>query len=235
MKVEEYPSSTPSKTGYDGSRPGDKSTPTPFRFGTLPRMDRSPIQIVPVTLKGRHVSLEPLSPEHHDALVEAVKDGELWKLWYTIVASPEDMRADIDQRLAKQKAGSMVPFTVRDATGRIVGETTYCNIDAAARRVEIGSTWYANAVQRTPLNTEAKLLLLTHAFEKLGCMVVEFRTSFYNHASRTAIARLGARQDGILRSQGWHKDGSVRDTVVFSITAAEWPAVRSNLQLKLSR
>jgi RimJ/RimL family protein N-acetyltransferase len=188
----------------------------------------------PVTLKGRHVSLEPLRVEHHDALAEAVRDGELWKLWYTIVPSTGDMRADIERRLANQRAGNMLPFAVRDATGRIVGETTYCNIDAPRRRVEIGSTWYAKSVQRTPLNTEAKHLLLTHAFEQMNCIAVEFRTSFFNHSSRKAIERLGARQEGILRNHGWHKDGTLRDTVIFSITMQEWPAVKSNLEFKLS-
>ena len=192
-------------------------------------------KLEPLTLTGRHVVLEPLLREHHDALVEAVHDGELWKLWYTIVASPEKMRADIEQRLAQQKAGTMLPFTVRNpASGKFVGMTTFCNIDLPRRRVEIGSTWYAKAVQRTPLNTEAKLLLLTHAFETLGCLAVEFRTSFYNHASRSAIARLGARQDGVLRNYGWHTNGTLRDTVVFSIIQSEWPAVKANLEFKVT-
>jgi RimJ/RimL family protein N-acetyltransferase len=190
----------------------------------------------PVTLSGRHVLLEPLSHDHHDALVEAVRDGELWKLWYTIVAAPGDMRADIENRLAQHKKGTMVPFTVRSLPDRkIVGMTTYLNIEPTRHRVEIGSTWYANAVQRTPLNTEAKLLLLGHAFEAMKCIAVEFRTSFFNHSSRRAIERLGAKQDGILRNYGWHKNGTIRDTVVFSITNDEWPAVKSNLEFKLGK
>ena len=191
--------------------------------------------VQPVTLRGRHAILEPLSPDHHDALAKAVQDGELWKLWYTIVPSPEEMRADIGRRLAQQREGSMLPFVVRSATdNKIVGATTYVNIDTARHRVEIGSTWYAKSVQRTLLNTEAKLMLLSHAFETVKCIAVEFRTSFFNHASRRAIERLGARQDGILRNYGWHKDGTVRDTVVFSIVAEEWPAVKAHLEFKLA-
>jgi RimJ/RimL family protein N-acetyltransferase len=199
-------------------------------------MSESKFVVKPLTLRGRHAILEPLLPGHHDSLVKTVLDGELWKLWYTIVPSPEEMRADIDRRLAQQRDGTMVPFVVRNAEdSKIVGATTYCNIDAARHRVEIGSTWYAKSVQRTSLNTEAKLLLLTHAFETLQCLAVEFRTSFFNHASRSAIERLGARQDGILRSYGWHKNGTLRDTVVFSIVAQEWPAAKKHLEFKLAR
>jgi RimJ/RimL family protein N-acetyltransferase len=188
----------------------------------------------PITLHGRHASLEPLSATHHDDLVEATRDGELWKLWYTAVPSPEGMRAEIERRLELQQAGAMLPWTVRSlATGKIVGMTTYMNIDAKYRRVEIGSTWYAKSAQRTPLNTECKLMLLTHAFESLACIAVEFRTGFFNHASRRAIERLGAKQDGILRSHQLYADGSLRDTVVFSIVAAEWPAVKQHLEFKL--
>ena len=189
----------------------------------------------PVTLRGRHALLEPLLPQHHDALVESVLDGELWKLWYTVVPSPEEMRADIDRRLAQQRDGTMLPFVVRSAAdGKVVGATTYCNIEPSRHRVEIGATWYAQSVQRTGLNTEAKSLLLAHAFESMACIAVEFRTSFFNLASRCAIERLGAHQDGILRSYGWHKNGTLRDTVVFSIVAAEWPAVKANLEFKLA-
>jgi N-acetyltransferase len=190
----------------------------------------------PVALTGRHASLEPLSPDHHDGLVAATRDGELWKLWYTAVPSPEGMRAEIERRLQLQRSGSMLPWTVRDlAGGNIVGMTPYMNIDARNRRVEIGSTWYAHSVQRTAINTECKLMLLTHAFEKLDCIAVEFRTSFFNHASRRAIERLGAKQDGILRSHQLHTNGTLRDTVVYSIIAAEWPAVKQHLQFKLQR
>lgn len=180
--------------------------------------------------------MEPLSHDHHDALVEATRDGELWKLWYTSVPSPEGMRAEIERRLGFQQAGSMLPWTVRShVTGKVVGMTTYMNIDPVYRRVEIGSTWYAQTAQRTPLNTECKLMLLTHAFESLACIAVEFRTGFFNHASRRAIERLGAKQDGILRSHQLYADGSLRDTVVFSIIASEWPAVKKHLNFKLGR
>jgi RimJ/RimL family protein N-acetyltransferase len=190
----------------------------------------------PITLTGSHAQLEPLSMAHHDGLVEAVRDGEIWKLWYTAVPSPEGMRAEIERRLGLQQAGSMLPWTVRSlATGKIAGMTTYMNIDAKYRRVEIGSTWYAKSAQRTALNTECKLMLLTHAFEKLACIAVEFRTGFFNHASRKAIERLGAKQDGILRSHQLYSDGTLRDTVVFSIIAAEWPAVKQHLGFKLGQ
>lgn len=188
-----------------------------------------------ITLSGRHAALEPLAYAHQDGLAEAVRDGELWNLWYTAVPKPEGMRAEIERRLGLQKAGSMLPFAVRSlANEKIVGMTTYMNIDANNRRVEIGSTWYAKSAQRTPLNTECKLLLLRHAFEALDCIAVEFRTGFFNFASRRAIERLGAKQDGILRSHQRYADGSLRDTVVFSIVAHEWPAVRRHLEFKLA-
>ena len=186
------------------------------------------------TLTGRHVTLEPLSQEHHDELCEATRDGELWKLWYTIVPSPEDMRANIERRLELQREGSMVPWAVRDhASGKVVGMTTYMNIDTKSQRVEIGSTWYARSVQRTPLNTDCKLLLLTHAFETLHCIAVEFRTSFFNLQSRKAIERLGAKQDGVLRNHMRMPDGTLRDTCVYSILPGEWPAVKKHLQFKM--
>jgi len=184
----------------------------------------------PVTLHGDRVVLEPLSHDHHDGLVEAARDGRLWELWYTSVPTPEGMRAEIDRRLGLQAAGEMLPFTARRRSdGRVVGMTTYLHVDAGAPRVEIGSTWTARSAQRTGLNRESKLLLLGHAFDVLGCVVVEFRTHWHNQQSRTAIARLGARQDGVLRSHQRMPDGSLRDTVVFSVVAAEWPAVRSGL------
>jgi RimJ/RimL family protein N-acetyltransferase len=189
----------------------------------------------PINLIGRHAALEPLSYEHQGALTEAVRDGELWKLWYTTVPSPEGMRTEIERRLGLQKAGAMLPFAVLDrASGKFAGMTTYMNIDAINRRVEIGSTWYARSVQRTPLNTECKLMLLAHAFETLDCIAVEFRTGFFNHSSRRAIERLGAKQDGVLRSHQRYADGSLRDTVVFSIVAQEWPAVKRHLEFKLT-
>jgi RimJ/RimL family protein N-acetyltransferase len=189
----------------------------------------------PVVLTGDHAKLEPLQREHRDALIEAVKDGELWKLWYTYVPAPDKMEAEIERRLGLQATGSMLPFTVRNAAGKIVGMTTFMNIDATHKRVEIGSTWYASSVQRTPLNTECKLMLLRHAFENLDCIAVEFRTHFFNHASRRAIERLGAKQDGILRSHQVAPNGSLRDTVVFSIITSEWPAVRAHLNYQLGK
>ena len=190
----------------------------------------------PVTLQGKIVTVEPLRIDHHDGLVEAVKDGELWNLWYTKVPAPDAMRADIERRLGLQERGSMLPFAVIDnATQRVVGATTYMNIDAENRRVEIGSTWYAQSAQRTGLNTECKRLLLTHAFETLDCIAVEFRTSHFNRASRRAIERLGAKLDGILRNHSIMPNGTLRDTCVYSITAAEWPTVKAHLEYQLTR
>ena len=188
----------------------------------------------PVTLVGPHARLEPLSHAHIDGLTEAVKDGELWKLWYTAIPKPEDMGKEIDRRLNLQKAGSMLPFTVFDANGQIAGMSTYMNVDAANLRVEIGSTWYAQRVQRTALNTQCKLLLLTHAFEKLDCIAVEFRTHFFNQQSRRGIERLGAKQDGILRNHQIAPNGTLRDTVVFSIIASEWPTAKAHLTYQLN-
>jgi len=187
----------------------------------------------PITLHGPHARLEPLSPDHHDGLVEAARDGELWKLWYTSVPKPENMASEIERRIGLLAAGTMLPFTVLDADGRIAGMTTYMNVDAKNRRVEIGSTWYAKRVQRSALNTQCKLLLLTHAFENLHCIAVEFRTHFLNHQSRRAIERLGAKQDGILRSHQIAPNGTVRDTVVYSIIPSEWPVVKAHLEFQL--
>jgi RimJ/RimL family protein N-acetyltransferase len=191
------------------------------------------------TLRGQHASLVPLTAVHHDDLVEAVRDGELWKLWYTSIPTPEGMAAEIERRLGLQKAGSMLPFAVLDASGKAVGMTTFMNIDAANRRVEIGSTWYRTGVQRSPLNTECKRLLLGHAFETLDCIAVEFRTHFFNHQSRRGIERLGAKLDGVLRSHqiNRHPDaqGALRDTCVYSILAGEWPAVKAHLTHQLTR
>lgn len=187
------------------------------------------------TLSGRHVQLEPLAREHAEGLRAAAADGELWKLWFTSVPQPEAAEAYIDTALALQAEGRALPFVVRDADGVIVGSTRYGNIEAAHRRVEIGWTWYAQRVQRTALNTEAKRLLLAHAFERLDCIAVEFRTHWHNHRSRAAIARLGAKQDGVLRNHMLMPDGGVRDTVVFSIIASEWPAVRQGLDFRLAR
>jgi RimJ/RimL family protein N-acetyltransferase len=186
----------------------------------------------PVTLQGPHATLRPLARDHHDGLCAATRDGELWKLWYTSVPSPEGMAAEIERRLALP---TMCPFSVFDASGRIVGMTTYMNVDAVNRRVEIGSTWYAASAQRTPLNTQCKRLLLAHAFEALACIAVEFRTHRLNLQSRRAIERLGAQQDGILRAHSRAADGTLRDTAVYSITATEWPTVRSHLDWQLAK
>ena len=188
-----------------------------------------------VILKGDHATLVPLSPDHCADLVEAEKDGELWTLWYTFGPAPDEMAANIEGRLAKRAAGSMSPFTVIDnASGRPVGMTTYMNIDAASRRVEIGATWYRKAVQRSAINTECKLMLLRHAFEILDCIAVEFRTHFLNHQSRRAIERLGAKLDGVLRTHTRMPNGTLRDTRVYSILPGEWPAVTANLESRLA-
>jgi len=190
----------------------------------------------PVSLRGARAALEPLAVTHRDALMEAVKDGELWKLWYTHVPPPDKMGAEIERRLKLLAAGSMLPFTVIDtASGAAVGMTTFMNVDAANRRVEIGSTWYRKSVQRSGINTQCKLLLLTHAFETLDCIAVEFRTHFFNHQSRTAIERLGAKLDGVLRSHQRAANGTLRDTCVYSIVASEWPTVRAHLTHQLAR
>ena len=186
------------------------------------------------SLRGRHVQLEALAREHADGLRAAAADGELWKLWFTSVPSPEATESYIDTALASQAEGRALPFVVRDADGVVVGSTRYGNIESAHRRVEIGWTWYAQRVQRTALNTEAKRLLLTHAFERMDCISVEFRTHWHNHRSRAAIARLGAKQDGVLRNHMIMPDGGVRDTVVFSIIASEWPAVKQGLDFRLA-
>lgn len=189
----------------------------------------------PVRLEGEHASLVPLTPGHCAALIDAVRDGELWRLWYTFIPPPEKMAAEIDRRLELASRGAMLPFAVLDAAGTPVGMTTYMNIDADHRRVEIGSTWYAQRVQRTALNTECKLMLLRHAFESLECIAVEFRTHRLNFQSRRAIERLGAQLDGILRCHMRLADGSLRDTAVYSIIASEWPAVRNRLEFELER
>ena len=189
----------------------------------------------PVTLKGRHATLAPLAQQHLAGLQDAARDGELWQLWYTFIPKPEAMATEIERRLSLLARDSMLPFTVFDADGRIAGMTTYMNADAANRRVEIGSTWYARRVQRTPLNTECKLMLLTHAFDALDCIAVEFRTHRMNTQSRRAIERLGAQLDGMLRSHQLSPNGALRDTAVYSIIAAEWPTVRAHLQYQLER
>ncbi len=189
-------------------------------------------------LSGKHVQLVPLSMAHHDALIEAVKDGELWRHWYTFIPTPEKMADEISRRLNLHQQGSMLPFAVL-RNGKAVGMTTYMNIDAPNKRVEIGSTWYRANVQRSALKTECKRLLLAHAFEQLNCIAVEFRTHFFNQQSRNAIERLGAKLDGILRNHAinTHPDavGALRDTCVYSILNTDWPSVKAHLDYQLSR
>lgn len=185
---------------------------------------------------GQFVTVEPLTMAHHDDLVVAVADGDLHRLWYTWIPAPDEMGREIERRLSLRRSGTMLPFAVINrVNGRAVGMTTYMNIDAVNRRVEIGSTWYAQSTQKSGINTECKVLLLGHAFEQLDCIAVEFRTHFFNSQSRRAIERLGAKQDGILRAHSRMPDGTLRDTVVYSITATEWPTVKSHLQFQLNR
>lgn len=192
--------------------------------------------IAPVSLEDEKVALVPLSQDQHDDLVEASADGDLSALWYTFVPGEAGMKAEIERRLSLQETGSMIPFAVVDkSSGKAVGMTTYMSIDHDNKRVEIGSTWYRKSVQRTGLNTRCKKLLLGHAFETLDCIAVEFRTHFFNRQSRTAIERLGAKQDGILRNHVRMPDGTLRDTCVFSILGTEWPAVKTHLTFQISK
>lgn len=192
--------------------------------------------LTPVTLQSTRVTLAPLAADHVEDLRAAVRDGELWNLWYTHVVTPDNMAAEIQRRLKAQADGTMLPFSVIDnAQRKVVGMTTFMNLDAPNRRLEIGGTWYRKSVQRSDLNTQSKLLLLTHAFDTLDCVAVEFRTHFFNHQSRRAIERLGAKLDGILRSHQIAGNGTLRDTCVYSITAAEWPTVKSHLTWQLAR
>jgi len=191
--------------------------------------------LAPLTLAGPFARLEPLAASHCEGLQAAARDGELWRLWYTTVPSEQGMSAEIERRLGLHAKGSMLPFTVFDAEGCIAGMTTYMNIDSVHRRVEIGSTWYAASSQRSGLNTQCKLLLLGHAFDALDCIAVEFRTHRLNTASRRAIERLGAQLDGVLRAHIRSPDGTLRDTAVYSITAAEWPTIKTHLQWLLQK
>ncbi|MEJ6394291.1 GNAT family protein [Gymnodinialimonas sp. 2305UL16-5] len=186
-----------------------------------------------LSLRGEHVALEPLSQDHCAALAEASDAGQMHRLWYTTIPSAEGMATEIDRRLGLRDKGQMIPFTVLDASGRPVGMTTYMNIDHALPRVEIGSTWIGPNAQRGPLNTEAKRLLLGQAFEVWSCVAVEFRTHRLNLQSRRAIERLGAQLDGVLRAHMRMADGTLRDTACYSITAPEWPTVRSHLDWQL--
>lgn len=191
--------------------------------------------IEPVVLAGTHVTLVPLVLDHVAGLQSSARDGELWRNWFTSIPRPEDTQAYVEFALAAQAAGAAAPFAVLDPNGEVAGTTRYCNIDAVNRRVEIGWTWYATRVQRSALNTEAKKLLLTHAFEVLGAAAVELRTNRMNMRSRRAIERIGAVQDGILRNHMRLPDGGYRDTVVYSIIESEWPAVKRHLRYLMER
>ncbi|TNE53821.1 MAG: N-acetyltransferase [Bacteroidetes bacterium] len=187
-----------------------------------------------ITLHGNLVRLEPLSLEHTKGLELAVQDGELWKLWYTTAPEPLKVSEYIERALSEMQQGSSLPFAViRQEDDTVLGTTRYMHIDHQTKRLEIGSTWYAKSVQRSGVNTECKFLLLRHAFEDLNCVAVEFRTHWHNLASRNAIARLGAKQDGILRNHLIDKTGGLRDTVVFSILNSEWHAVKQSLLFKM--
>lgn len=194
------------------------------------------IEIHPVKLEGHGVRLEPLTYEHHDGLAAAAADGKLWELWFTSVPEPEQMRAYIANALAGQEAGHMLPWAVRElASGAIIGSTRYHDIVAAIDRVEIGYTWYGKRWQRSHVNTSCKLLLLGHAFDTLGCKVVGLRTDNFNFASQRAIEALGAKKDGVIRYHLARRDGSARDTVMYSILAGEWRDVKRHLEFRLAR
>jgi len=194
------------------------------------------IHLKPVTLEGHGVRLEPLSREHHDGLVAAASDGRLWELWFTSVPEPEQTHAYISGAQAGLEAGHMLPWAVRElASGLIAGSTRYHDIIANVDRVEIGWTWYAKRWQKSHVNTACKLLLLEHAFDRLGCKVVGLRTDNFNFTSQRAIEALGAKKDGVIRHHWPRRNGTVRDTVMYSILAHEWPDVRRHLELRLSR
>ena len=194
------------------------------------------IQVESVVLEGRGVRLEPLGEEHVEGLADAVVDGRLWELYFTATAEPERMHDYVANALAGQAAGHMLPWAVRDlASGAIVGSTRYYDIRADIDRVEVGYTWYAKRSQRTHVNTTCKLLLFQHAFDTLGCKVVGLQTDAFNFTSQRAIEGLGAKKDGVIRHDLKRRDGSVRDTVVYSILAAEWPDVRRHLEFRLAR
>jgi N-acetyltransferase len=190
--------------------------------------------VEPVTLTGqRWVTLEPLSREHVAEIAAAAADGEVGSLWFTAAPSPQTAAQWVEKLLGIQADDEGVTFVVRRLDGTLVGSSSFFNVDAANRRLEIGHTWYAASARRTGVNAETKLLMLGHAFDELGCVAVEFRTHFFNFTSRAAIERLGAKLDGLLRSHQLLPDGSRRDTVVYSILDIEWPAVRTNLRFRL--
>ncbi len=190
----------------------------------------------PVVLEGRGIRLEPLTLEHHDALVAAASDGKLWDLWFTSVPEPSQANAYITAALTGQRDGHMLPWAVRElTTNAVIGSTRYHDIVAAIDRVEIGYTFYAASWQRSHVNTVCKLLLLEHAFDALGCKVVGLRTDNFNFKSQRAIEALGAKKDGVIRHHAARRDGTVRDSVLYSILAIEWPNVRRHLELRLAR
>jgi len=190
----------------------------------------------PVTLEGHGVRLEPLSKDHEKGLAEAARDGKLWELWFTSVPAPGETQGYIDTALEGQRAGHMLPWAVIEGkSGTVLGSTRYHDIVAAADRVEIGYTWYAKRCQRSHVNTECKLLLFSHAFENLGCKVVGLRTDNFNFTSQRAIEALGAKKDGVIRHHALRRDGTVRDTVIYSVLAAEWPDLKRHLELRLKR
>jgi N-acetyltransferase len=194
------------------------------------------IDVQPTMLERSNVRLEPMSDDHHEALATAASDGRLWELWFTSVPAPDGMRAYVAKALQGQRDGHMLPWVVRDlASGAIIGSTRYHDIVPDIDRVEIGYTWYAASSQRTHVNTTCKLLLLAHAFDTLGCKVVGLRTDNFNFRSQRAIEALGARKDGVLRHHAARRDGTVRDSVLYSILAAEWPDVRRHLEYRLAR
>lgn len=189
----------------------------------------------PTELVGKNVKLLPLEKEHRDALLAAASDGKLWNLWFTSVPSEQTIDAYIETALKEQNQGVSLPFVVVEmATNSVIGSTRFCNAAPADRRAEIGYTWYAASYQRTGINTECKYLLLKHAFENLDAIAVEFRTNWHNQRSRAAILRLGAKQDGVLRNHKIEPDGTLRDTVVFSIINQEWLAVKKGLEHKMA-
>jgi N-acetyltransferase len=194
------------------------------------------ITLSPVTLETRGIRLEPLTEQHHDALVAAASDGKLWELWFTVIPPPDGMRTYIADALANQKNGSMLPWVVRElSSGTVIGATRYHDVQPTMDRVEIGYTWYSQSRWRSQVNTTCKLMLLQHAFDTVGCQVVGLRTDNFNFRSQRAIEGIGAKRDGVIRHFGVRKDGSVRDTVMYSILASEWPDVRRHLELRLRR
>ena len=190
--------------------------------------------IEPIVLLGKHVTLEPMAERHSAGLQAATRDGQLWKLWYTVVPAPDQVDEYVSNALQRRENNGEMPFVIHEhKTNKVIGSTRFMNVDEASHRLEIGHTWYAESHQRTAKNTETKLLLLTHAFEQLSSIAVEFRTHWINHRSRRAIERLGAKQDGVLRNHSKTEDGVLRDTVVYSIIDSEWPMVKQHLQFML--